>query len=593
MRTRYKILILLFTATLAFGALTLLHSRNDNNAVLRLRSLFSLQTLYDLKPTLTSITDRTSLWYGGMSLFAIVMIVLVFRAARRNGSQRPRERLIELKPAKARVRNVSSDEMLKERPARHASDPALQDLEVSARRIRALQKDLREKEELLQNREAELKTLRSRFASLTDPPNEMALAKAAAESGLREELKSMMQLLQAKDSTNTELKNNLAETQQLLQSQSQELDTLRSRGNTLTEQLADLRLAKEQAEKALQQELKKTKVLQAKDSIIAGLENSLTVTQELLQSRSQELDALKSRPNSVTEQLTDLRLAKERAENVLQWELKKKALQAKGSTVAENGLSGTVHALERELSAKQELLQTRSGELKAAKSKVNTLRERLSALGSTKKQTESALQQQLKKKTELLQSKEAAMKELQESLNARVRALEEQIKDKEKLLKDRDAELDTLGSEANGPAESGSARERAKSLLLQELQNRTELLQKKDAIAKELEERLNATVHALEDAQSELERLEKRRDAALPDPASKIGPQKEQLEGCLSPERKGMNSKLLELGAAKARAAASLQPQEAKPASEANDSSIEEPEKIPSRVQDQEGKKET
>ncbi len=586
MRTRYKILILLFTLTLALGALTLLRSGNDADAVLRFRSLFSTHTLYDLTPLLTSITDRTSLWYGGISLFAIIMIVLVFRAARVNGSQRSRARLIELKPAKARAGNVSYDEMLKDRPARHSNDAALQNLEMSARRIRALENDLREKEELLQSRDGELSALRSRGATLTDPTNETVLGKAENERVLREELERMREVLQAKETNTRELKNSLAEKQQLLQSQSQELDALRSRGNALTEQLADLRPAKEQAEKALQQELKKTKVLQAKDSIITGLENSLTVTQELLQSRSQELDALKSRLNSVTEQLTDLRQAKERAENVLQWELKKKALQAKGSTVAEDGLSGTVHTLERELSAKQELLQTRSGELKAAKSKVNTLRERLSALGSTKKQTESALQQQLKKKTELLQSKEAAMKELQESLNARVHALEEQ-------LKDRDAKLEALGSEANNAAESGSAREQAKSLLLQELQNRTELLQTKDAIVKELEERLNATVHALENVQRELEKLEKQRDASLLDPRTEIAPAKEQAEGWLRSERKGMNSKLLELGAVKARAAASLPAEEAKPTSEASDSSMKEPREISSRAQDQEGEKET
>ena len=586
MRTRYKILILLFTLTLALGALTLLRSGNDADAVLRFRSLFSTHTLYDLTPLLTSITDRTSLWYGGISLFAIIMIVLVFRAARVNGSQRSRARLIELKPAKARAGNVSYDEMLKDRPARHSNDAALQNLEMSARRIRALENDLREKEELLQSRDGELSALRSRSATLTDPTNETVLGKPENERVLREELERMREVLQAKETNTRELKNSLAEKQQLLQSQSQELDALRSRGNALTEQLADLRPAKEQAEKALQQELKKTKVLQAKDSIITGLENSLTVTQELLQSRSQELDALKSRLNSVTEQTTDLRQAKERAENVLQWELKKKALQAKGSTVAEDGLSGTVHTLERELSAKQELLQTRSGELKAAKSKVNTLRERLSALGSTKKQTESALQQQLKQKTELLQSKEAAMKELQESLNARVHALEEQ-------LKDRDAKLEALGSEANNAAESGSAREQAKSLLLQELQNRTELLQTKDAIVKELEERLNATVHALENVQRELEKLEKQRDAALLDPRTKIAPAKEQAEGWLRSERKGMNSKLFELGAVKARAAASLPAEEAKPTSEASDSSMKEPREISSRAQDQEGEKET
>ena len=285
--------------------------------------------------------------------------------------------------------------------------------------------------------------------------------------------------------------------------------------------------------------------------------------------------------NALTEQLTDLRLAKERAENVLQRELEKtNILQAKDSVIMEleDGLSGQVHALESELSEKQELLQTRSRELKAAKSKVNTLRERLTALGTAKKQTENVLQQQLKKKTELLQAKDAAMKELQESLSTRVHALEGQLKEKEKLLKDRDADLEVLGSETNSLTESGSARKRAQSLLLQELQNRTELLQAKDAVVKELQERLNTTVLALENARSELERLVKQRDAELSAQLPKNGPAKEQAEGLLRPDRKGMNSKLLELGAAKARTALSIKEEEAERGSEANESAMKEPE---------------
>ena len=301
MRTRYKIFIMLFIVTLAVGTLTLLHSSNDNNAVLRFRSLFSNHTLYTFRHALSSITDGTSFWYGGISLAAIIMIVLVFKAAHRGGSRGFRERLIELKPTK-----------------------------VPAAKLR---------------------------------PSEMVSAKAEIESLLREELKRITDLLQAKDSSITELENGLAGKQQLLQRRSEELEAFKSRVDSLTEQLADFRMAKERAENILQQELKKLKYLQAKDSVITELEKSLTATQELLQSRSEELDVLKSKVNTLTEQLTDLRLAKERAENLLQKELKKtKVLQAKDSSVIEqeNSLSGTVRALESELSEKQELLQTRT-----------------------------------------------------------------------------------------------------------------------------------------------------------------------------------------------------------------------------------------
>lgn len=90
MQNRSTILILLFTVTLAVGALALWHSSNDNEAVERFRSLFSTSTVYDLTHSLPSVTDRASLLYGGISLFAIIVIVLVLRAARRDSSRGPR-----------------------------------------------------------------------------------------------------------------------------------------------------------------------------------------------------------------------------------------------------------------------------------------------------------------------------------------------------------------------------------------------------------------------------------------------------------------------------------------------------------------------
>jgi chromosome segregation ATPase len=498
MRTRYKIFIVLFTVTVILGAVTFVRSGNDTDALFRFRELFSNRTVYDVKHALTTLSDITSLWYGGLSLFAILMIVLVFRAARRNGSAPLRETLVEQKPAK-----------------------------VSGAKLR---------------------------------PVDTAPAKGEVESVLRQEVKKMADLLEVKNAAITELENNLSGKQQLLQNRNQELEAVKAKMNALTEQLTDVRLAKERAENLLQQELKKIKVLEAKDSVIAELENSLVVTRELLQSRGQELDGLKAKANALTEQLTDLRLAKERAENALQRELAKiEILQAKDSIIEqENGLSGQVEALQGELAEKQELLRTRSKELKAARSKANALRERLNTLTSTKEQMENVFQQQIKQKTELLQSKDDLIRELQETLNTRVRALEEQLKEREKLLEDRDAKLATFESEANNESRLTSVREEARSLLLQELQNRGELLQQKDILVNELQERLNATVHALENAHREVERLLRQRGGELPDAAIAVEPAKSQLV------RKGLNTKLLELGAAKAQAAVSLRIEEGK-----------------------------
>jgi hypothetical protein len=91
MQNRSRILILVFTATLVVGTLTLWHSSNDNDGVEHFRSFFSSNTLYDLKHSLPSVSDRASLLYGGISLFAIIIIVLVLGAACRNNSRRSRE----------------------------------------------------------------------------------------------------------------------------------------------------------------------------------------------------------------------------------------------------------------------------------------------------------------------------------------------------------------------------------------------------------------------------------------------------------------------------------------------------------------------
>ena len=98
MQNRPKFLILLFTVTIAVGALTW-HVSDDNEAVERFRSLFSTSTVYELKhsmpsviepSSLVSVIDLSSLVYGGVSLFAIIMIVLVLKAVRRNFSRGPR-----------------------------------------------------------------------------------------------------------------------------------------------------------------------------------------------------------------------------------------------------------------------------------------------------------------------------------------------------------------------------------------------------------------------------------------------------------------------------------------------------------------------
>ena len=97
MQNRSKFLIFLFTVTLAVGALAWPATR-DSEAVEHFHSLFSTRTVYQLKHSMLSVSDPSSLVpvidlpslvYGGVSLFAIILIVLVVRSACRAASMVP------------------------------------------------------------------------------------------------------------------------------------------------------------------------------------------------------------------------------------------------------------------------------------------------------------------------------------------------------------------------------------------------------------------------------------------------------------------------------------------------------------------------
>jgi hypothetical protein len=136
--------------------------------------------------------------------------------------------------------------------------------------------------------------------------------------------------------------------------------------------------------------------------------------------------------------------------------------------------------------------------------------------------------------------------------------------------------------------DASSDRERAKSLLVQELENRTQLLHAKDAKVTELRDRLDITLQALESAQSDIERLARKRDLAVgvKDQLNKSTPPKSRAY------RKGINSTLFELGAAKTQAAAARKAEEARRASDA-DSARKQTRPVSRRDQEQRGRKRT
>src|SRR5499433_2996311 len=130
------------------------------------------------------------------------------------------------------------------------------------------------------------------------------------------------------------------------------------------------------------------------------------------------------------------------------------------------------------------------------------------------------LLESINKHTEsLVKAKDVAIKELEEGLNAKVRAVESHLREKEELLKSRDGQLEALRSEVTvlteRMAEIESVNKQAEGLLQEQVRRKEEVLQAKDVAIRELEEGLNAKVHAVESHLREKEELLKSRDGQL------------------------------------------------------------------------------
>jgi len=144
----------------------------------------------------------------------------------------------------------------------------------------------------------------------------------------------------------------------------------------------------------------------------------------------------------------------------------------------EECLNAKVHAVESHLREKEELLKSRDGQLRALRSEVTALTERMAEIESVNKQAEDLLQEEVRRKEEVLQAKDVAIKELEEGLNAKVYAVESHLREKEELLKSRDGQLEALRSEVTAlMAEIESVNKQAEGMLQEEVRRKEEVLQ--------------------------------------------------------------------------------------------------------------------
>ena len=276
------------------------------------------------------------------------------------------------------------------------------------------------------------------------------------------------------------------------------------------ERLVATEVAKAELATLLQDTVWKEKhALQAKDAAIRDLqagmntllvvERQLAESEKLLRSRDSELKALRSRLDSVETRPGEMVAASMQQQSELGDELRKKAelLQEKDSALKqlEKNLTGKLQALETQLSLKDKLLNDRGKELEALKGQ---LAERTAATN----QAGNSLAEELRKEQQALQAKDSAMKEIEKNLTAKLHALEIELNEKQDLLRNRNTELSAFKSEVTRltalQADMALAMERTENSLQQELKNKTEALQSKDAAFKDREGALDGKIHALE-----------------------------------------------------------------------------------------------
>ena len=554
MKTQTKIMIVLFTLTLASGTLVLMYASDD---VLRRFRWFVFNDPLQLIADITlGLRTSSGLWYGWISLSAMIMVGLTIKLAMNAELRAFSNRLVEAEVAKAELETALQDSLWKEKHARGAKDAAMKDMEVSVGKLMLAQHQLIESKQLMESQGKELNALRSQVNALAERPNEMAPPSVQEQIALRDELKKKTDLLQAKDAAIRELENNWAGKVHVLETlvgaKERQLKERDKELDTLQVQLTRTGAAKNQAESLLAEELRKEQqALQVKDSTMKELEKNLTAKvralnvqlsekQELLQGRSTELEALKSEVNTLTVRLTDAASAKERAENVLRQEFKKKTelLQSKDAAFKELRESSTarVDALENQLNDKEKLLTERDKEL-------DTLKMQLTRTGAAKNQVETSLAEDLRKEREALRASDSAMKELEKDWRRKLDALETQMTDKQELLQSRSTELEALKSEVNlltaRVAETTLTKERAEKVLQQELKKKTELLQSKDLAFKELQTSLSARFRDLENQVNAKESSLKEHNAeldALRSQLTKMGAAKQDVENLLRNE---------------------------------------------------------
>ncbi|HVO91976.1 MAG TPA: hypothetical protein VMT22_04000 [Terriglobales bacterium] len=562
MRTREKIMVLLVAITAVLGAIIYIYFSNNEVEANYFRWLFANNLKYSAGAPLQFITDELppgSLLYGGLALFAFVVLVVVLKMLRDGELQNLRMRLLDIGAAKSQVESLLQEEVWKGKHERQAKDSVTRDLEASIDRIEHLIGELNEKEQLLKTRENELVILKSRAVEQSD-----ALIEIPGHRTLRGHLEKAKAGLQAKDDLITELENRLGtktklwesqlrEKEALVKSREGEVNGLRAEIKSLGARLGEMETAKKRVDGLLQNELReKRRLLEATELASKNEERRLSEKIRVLEQQLSDKDKLvrgrESELVTIRRQMSELAAAKIELESRLQDELgnadnDRRAIEALVKE-AEQKYAATISSLQDEVAEKDLLLQARDDEVRASKIEVRAAQSRLVEAIAGKERTELMLQQELRQEEQRRRESDANYKVLERQYAKDVENLQTRISEKEQTLKSRDGEIKLLMAQVASLSEQLNkvefARDRAAGSLQEQIRREQEIREASDSAMRALEDGYRAKISALEQ-----QLMERQQAAATPDTA--------ELDG-LRAELRTVNRRMNELLAAKEKA---------------------------------------
>ena len=581
MRTREKVAVAVVVTTLILGAIIFVAFKDNEVEANYFRWLLANNVKFGLSSPGKFLDELPSgsLVYGGLTIFAVVMAIVVLKMIRDGEIQALRRLLLSLRAEKTQAESLLQEEVWKGRHERQARDSVMRDLESSIEKIEVLIGELNEKERELKARDNELLAAKASALELGDSGPSIDPAGRL----LRDELKKKNEILQSRDSTIKDLEHRLSaksrlwesqlhEKDELLKSGERELDGLRTEIVDLGKRLTDMEAAKKRAEGVLEEELRQKKeVLEANDLAMKTEEKRLSEKIRILESQVGEKERLlrtrETEMNGFRRQVTELESVKEQMEGRFQQELGKleQDRRAKEQMIKDlqQRLSTNTHALQNEVSEKDLLLQARDGELKSLRSEVKAVSFRLSEMEAAKVRAEESLQEELKKEKWQREAEQTASREREDHYEKEINLLTQRLAENDDSLKHRGDEIEALKQEirAVGLRLDGAvaAKERAEEELAKEQVER----EAKGAAIVKLEQRHGKEVQALKSQLSD-------KEESLKSGAEEIKTLKAQVAS--------LAEQLTKVGSAKERAASLLQQKlrEEKAGVQANDSALRE-----------------